>query len=92
MDGLFVVVVGMFVGIPAALILIVAILLMLASKGTGFARAMQFIAPLLGIVFPLVIVAFGSKTDFILTSLLFDAPVILLALIATVIAIRRARE
>jgi hypothetical protein len=90
MEGLFVVVVGMFIGVPAALILLVSIVVLLSAKGSGFAQVMRFVAPLLGVAYPLAVLALGAKTDFVLTALLFDAPVVVLAVVATVIAIRKS--
>ncbi len=99
MSGLCVIVAGMFVGVPAAVLLVVSIVVSIAARARPtpagwhrpYAATMSVVAPLLGLSFPLSVLALGghSKSDPVVLAFFFDLPVIVLAVVALVLA-RRA--
>jgi hypothetical protein len=96
MDGLAVVVIGMFVAVPAAMILIAMIIGMAlalgkARPGLGGARLVQFTALPLAAIYPLSFVILGDTRNMD-TVIFFDIPVIALAAIAFTLACLVARK
>lgn len=99
MSGLVVIVAGMFLGVPAALLLIVSIVVSVvayarppASWHRPYATATYVFAPLLGLAYPLSLLLSSSKSDFVILAFIFDVPALVLALVAVVLARRLARR
>lgn len=96
MDGLAVVVVGMFVAVPAAVILLVMVVAMAVAlgkqrPGIGGARIVQFAALPLAAVYPLFFVVLGDTRN-LDAVIFFDLPVIALAGLAFTLACLVARK
>lgn len=90
MDGLAVVVVGIFVALPAALILLLMVSTMAVALGRPHptirgARIVQFAAPLLAAVYPLIFVILGDRRN-AEGALFFDLPLIALGVLAFILA------
>ncbi len=99
MSGIAVIVAGMFIGVPAALLLVVTMGVSLAARAAAterpwhrpYVHAMTVVIPLLALVYPLSMLVFGAGSkmwDFFEVALLFDIPVLVLAVIALVLALR----
>jgi len=96
MSGLAVIVVGMFVGVPAVVLLLVGVLVAAAaSAGTTrsawhatYGKVLTVVAPFLALAYPLAMIAMDSKFDFVAMALILDAPALVLAVIALVLSRR----
>jgi hypothetical protein len=96
MDGLAVVVIGMFVALPAAVILLIMVVAMAVTlgkprPGLGGARFVQFTAFPLAAIYPLSFVILGDTRN-LDAVIFFDIPVIALAAIAFILACLVARK
>jgi hypothetical protein len=93
-DGLEVLVMGMMVGVPVSVVLLISIVtsLVLGARTprpwhSTWATANLLAAPVLALVFPVsVVVPFGARS--LLPTLVCDVPVIVLATIAVMLARR----
>lgn len=98
MDGLVLVVAGTVVAVPAAVLLVIAIVTSVALRSATraawhgtFARVVGFGAPVLGVAFPLATLALDGD-GFLGIALVLDVPLIALAVAAMLLARRlRAR-
>lgn len=94
MSGIVVIVAGMFVGVPAALLLAISIVvsLVLRARAKGphprYATAMTVAGPLLGVVYPLSLLLTGGRSEFVGVAAMFNLPVLVLAIVAVVLARR----
>ncbi len=103
MSGLAVIVFGMFLGVPALILLVVLVAVTLAFRSgpvkpwhSTYATAVSVGAPLAGLAFPLSILLSGGPhvTDATLVALVLDLPAIVLAVVVVVLAgqlLRRAK-
>lgn len=104
MSGLAVVVFGLFLGVPALILLVVLVAVTLAFSSAPhrpwhptYAMAVSVVAPLVGLAFPLSILFMGGShvMDATLLALVFDLPALVLAVVVVVFAgrlLRRAKS
>lgn len=92
LSGLLVLAMGMLLGVPVALALVILIVVSLRSKGPRpvYAKRTTIASAVLGVIYPLMVTVLGAPRELVVEAALYDVPILVLAVVSIVFARRLA--